>query len=186
MNKLVLAAIFMISSVVMAGNDTIVRMYRPFTEGGAGSTLAPEARVSARCDTQSEQVKRGDAWQCQSADTRYDPCFAYPKTEGKVLVCPLSPWHSDATIIDALSVHSNQSFDGIDMNKGKPWAVELDNGLRCLAVEGAKMYRQQPVTFVCRGNQMLLGKLHRCKSEWTVLWSDGQTLDLRAVKEVWF
>ncbi|MCC5792341.1 MAG: hypothetical protein JJT82_07020 [Legionellaceae bacterium] len=184
MNKLVVFVILLANFALYAQTETQLRMYRPFTEGVEQPALTVTRSLDAHCDAQSVFLPRADAWRCTSEEGELDPCFVQPRS--KTLLCPLSPWHAQATRIAALSLANNTHFTAIDMAHGKPWAVEMSNGQRCLAVEETEKMDNQPISFACAGGDRLLGKLHRCKMQWSVLWSNGKEIEERGVKTVWF
>lgn len=186
MKKLVLWAILFISTASFAENETSVRLYRPFTAGVQQPGIQVAKVLTGYCDMQSEVMPREDAWRCTNDSQTFDPCFIKPGKDKTHLYCPETPWTESTIQINTKQQVSNDGFRPIDMAKGKPWAIEMQGGQHCLAVEESEYIDHQPVSYVCQGGEYLLGQLQRCKSAWSVLWSNGSMIEERKINEVWF
>ncbi|MDP9092484.1 MAG: hypothetical protein M3O32_19495, partial [Actinomycetota bacterium] len=88
--------------------------------------------ISGSCWTGSIAVPLPGAYRCLSGNQIYDPCFA-PINEvatGSV-ACVADPW-SPAHILTLTAPLPAQSAT----SARNPWALELANGARCVAVTG--------------------------------------------------
>jgi hypothetical protein len=93
--------------------------------------------VAQSCGAGSDSV--GNAYRCISGHYLFDPCWtdasnpSYP-----AVICQVRPWDSRAY---ALGVGQGglQPFYGPPLRTGtyEPWGVQLTNGERCLALQGA-------------------------------------------------
>jgi hypothetical protein len=186
MKKLVFYVFLFSSGALFAENETQVRLYRPFTEGANLPAMQVSATYDGRCMQQSDILVREDAWRCDTQSQTYDPCFLKPGSKDDSLYCLQTPWSGATVKINSKQTASNDSFRSIDMAKGKPWAVEMQNGKHCIAIEETQMIDNQPLSYLCQGGEYLLGRLQRCKAHWSVLWSNGATIEQRKISEVWF
>lgn len=113
--------------------QTTMKQFAPLDEHGALVVDAQPAG-SGSCFATSIAVPLAGVYRCLSANTILDPCFA-PEQESSpaTVVCFADPWSSGRilTLTGALP-----SYDP-DLTDGNPWAIQLSNGARCVAVTGA-------------------------------------------------
>src|SRR5581483_4511783 len=92
--------------------------------------------VRGSCFTGSGAIARADAWRCSVGHNLVDPCFA---TGAAQVLCPLDGPVSGTGLLDNLPRNdlSNALGDQDAGTRQLPWAIELDNGWKCLALTGA-------------------------------------------------
>lgn len=112
---------------------TVMKQFAPLDENGQ-LTAPAEPGGSGSCFATSIAVPLSGVYRCLSQNTILDPCFApaHQKVPATV-VCFGDPW-SDGTILSLTG--SLPTYDP-DLSYGNPWAIELGNGARCVAVTGA-------------------------------------------------
>lgn len=142
--------------------------------------------IKGNCLQQSERVKREDAWRCVAEGKTYDPCLA--KTAGiqSQVICPLSPWGSKGIEISVQQPLNYQDHQPLDMSRGFPWAVELVNGERCMAVDPGKMVEELPLRYQCDHGVVLLGTISRCTPTWKITRRSGNEISEGVISRVWF
>lgn len=119
-----------------------IKIFVPWLPDG---TLNPSLTVSDQvtvpeCQVGSILTTRPDAWRCGTAD----PCFApfpfVPPGEENTLVCAGSgPWSGQVVMLTVQTPlaspddcrKSGDCRQPADLT-GAPWAIELDNGVRCV------------------------------------------------------
>jgi hypothetical protein len=112
---------------------TVMKEFAPLDENGQ-LTASAEPGGSGSCFATSIAVPLSGVYRCLSQNTILDPCFApaHEKVPSTV-VCFGDPW-SDGTILSLAG--ALPAYDP-DLSYGNPWAIELGNGARCVAVTGA-------------------------------------------------
>jgi hypothetical protein len=116
-----------------AVTHTVMKQFAPLDENGQ-LTAAAEPGGSGSCFATSIAVPLSGVYRCLSQNTILDPCFAPAKQKvPSTVVCFGDPW-SDGTI---LSLTGSLPAYNPDLQYGNPWAIELGNGARCVAVTGA-------------------------------------------------
>ncbi|WP_298627850.1 hypothetical protein [uncultured Legionella sp.] len=173
-------------SFLATAGDTVLKLYRPF--GDVVEQIAPVVinKVSGECYSQSQLIKREDAWRCQANGVVYDPCFVKTGVINNEAVCPLSPWEADSTKIEVSTSLNNEYHIPLDMSRAFPWAIELVNGERCQAIDSNEFYDAMPVRYRCSNNNVLIGYLQRCKSVWSMLEKTPQGVVTVEFSKAWF
>lgn len=160
------------------------RLYQPFANSPLQAPLQVQQRLAGHCARQSQVSIRENAWQCQVNDQTFDPCFQNPYQDPSTLICPLSPWSEYATVI---SIHQRliptRSADQLDISKALPWALELDDGTRCLRKAASQRGTH---SYYCQAQQFITGKIFRCKAKWQVFKKSDQQIDTSQVIRAWF
>jgi len=112
---------------------TVMKQFAPLDENGQ-LTASAEPGGSGSCFATSIAVPLSGVFRCLSQNTILDPCFA-PANEKvpTAVVCFGDPW-SDGAII---SLTETLPTYAPDLSYGNPWAIELGNGARCVAITGA-------------------------------------------------
>jgi hypothetical protein len=89
--------------------------------------------ATGRCWTTSIAAPGSGAYRCITGNSILDPCFAPPTPATPVEVaCMASPW-SDAEV---LRVTGALPTGTPGTHPARPWAVQLANGVRCVAATG--------------------------------------------------
>ncbi|GGI81540.1 hypothetical protein GCM10007966_07490 [Legionella impletisoli] len=164
---LMIMIVFIWSSSLFS--DTVLHLYRPY----AGSEHHPAPKVSevldGHCRDQSHHIKREDAWRCYAAGKVFDPCFIKRFSSQHEVICPESPWMNKAVKIRTDTTLDDQSHERLDMALTYPWAVELENGMRCISDDLEEVINGLPVHYRCEDGSFLIGHLQRCKALWSML-----------------
>lgn len=115
-----------------ASAATLVTKFTPYSSAGA-LTAPVAARGSGHCWTGSIVVPVAGAYRCLVGNDIADPCFAPPRSSTPATVaCLPDPW-SGARVITLTEALPGTRPIG---NAGRPWAVQLANGARCVASTG--------------------------------------------------
>lgn len=187
--RLILMIIYSISTF---SQETVIKHYRPFSEIvndeiSKQAVLVVNQRKVGQCITQSKRIIREDAWRCNAGDKIFDPCFVNPKGPQNRLICPVSPWQGDSTEIFVVKPVDNKQHIKLDVSKVYPWAVELINGVTCVAYQPKYNINDLTVYYRCQDQSFLAGHLQRCKAQWTMLNIDKQQVSTTiAMTKAWF
>ena len=162
---------------------TIVTRFTPYSAAGA-LTVAVQSQASGYCWTNSITVALSGAYRCLVGNDIADPCFVPPQPSTPATVaCLADPW-SGARMVTL--THALPSTDPIG-NAANPWAVQLANGARCVAVTGT-VQRVDGVSLnlQCAGGA-LAGGLDRTGRKWRVKYgrATGAGLTLVDVVAAW-
>jgi hypothetical protein len=185
MRRVLLVALVLASHLAF-GENTVLKLYRPFGEAQEQAIPKPVRSLSGQCLGQSLLNVREDAWRCQAEGKIFDPCFLKavgPKTQ---VLCPKSPWAVESVAISVPSALNGAEHTSLDMSVALPWAVELVNGARCQAIESNEVFDGMPVHYRCSDNTILLGHLQRCKATWTMLEKTPKGVETAIFKRAWF
>lgn len=166
--------------------DTITQYYRPFTKTQKQADLIVVAKKRGTCLSQSQRIKRDDAWRCKVDDRMYDPCFVNPNGQLNSVICPESPWSGKSIEIELATTLNMTGFAALDMSRTYPWAVELINGTQCQALSSAKQFDDQPIHYQCNPDLFLFGHLQRCQSDWKILAHSPAGIEMVQVAKAWF
>jgi hypothetical protein len=171
-------------SFLVAADDTVLKLYRPFA--GEQGIVADKKLMKGRCDAQSKLIIRDDAWRCQVEDKVFDPCFAKAGPKPMEVSCPLSPWTNEGVQISLSTPLNNEEHLPLDMSRTFPWAIELVNGEHCHAVEPGELYDSMPVRYRCTGESALVGTIQRCNPAWSMLEKTSNGVITMDLKQAWF
>lgn len=121
------------SSPPPAAIHTVMKQFAPLDAKGR-LVAAAQQGGSGSCFATSIEVPLSGVYRCLSDNTILDPCFA-PAQESSppAVVCFADPWSSGTLMTLAGTLPSYAP----DLTDGDPWAIELGNGARCVAVTGA-------------------------------------------------
>lgn len=119
-----------------------------------------------------------------------DPCWLAesgdPDREGYLAACPDSPWGDSVTLVRT-SVRPVQSSKETTPIGTIPWALELENGQRCLLIGGASVtVAGMLLNYQCE-NGYAAGDPNRTEKVWTALYTkegDDQ-VTRQAIREAW-
>lgn len=118
-----------------APRATVDRTFRAYgTDGELTAAVAGVLRGS--CWTTSIAAPDAGAFRCIAGNRILDPCFAAPPKPGpREVACFDTPW-SRAEVLQLTG--GLPKADPIDDAGGsaRPWALQLDNGVRCVASTG--------------------------------------------------
>ncbi len=166
--------------------DTELSLYRPLTETDTHPAVERVIKKNGQCLTQSERIKREDAWHCEAEGIVYDPCFVAPYGSHLEAICPESPWSHQGVQISVASPLDNSNHQTLDMSRTYPWAIELTNGEKCEAVVTTKEYDGLPVRYRCEKQSELIGHVQRCNSTWKILQHAANGVDTVEIAKAWF
>lgn len=111
---------------------TVTKAFHAYNS--VGQLAVPVAHAtSGNCWTSSIAAPVAGAYRCFAGEQILDPCFAPPSVAApSQLACFAAPWSRavELTLTTALP-NSTPSVDG-----GRPWAVQLSNGARCVSSTG--------------------------------------------------
>lgn len=187
MHRSAVVILLIFSPALSFAEDTVLNLYRPFSETTKHVPVLIEANQKGYCEQQSQRIKREDAWHCVADDSQtYDPCFSKLFGSNTSVVCPVSPWLGNAVQITLEKPLDNRHQESLDMSRTLPWAVELQNGERCLSVESNQHYDGLQVHYQCAADVALLGDAHRCSPEWTILKHDASGISMASLSAAWF
>lgn len=103
-------------------------------------TVAVSASRSGQCWTTSIAAQGHAAYRCFSGNKILDPCFvsphpSHPKSP-KTVACLADPWSKAVVLHLTAPLPKGKPVAG----PSRPWAFELDNGLRCVTSTGTVPY----------------------------------------------
>lgn len=123
--------------------------------------------VRGHCETGSDSVP-GPTYRCFFGNYIEDPCWADVTNPGSVL-CMTQPWSNTAVRIYTSDLE--YSAAPVPRRLGYPWGVELADGERCLAVQGAHdQFRGHVVDYSCGIDyvgRVLLRGMHFTRPNWS-------------------
>ncbi len=109
---------------------TRVRVFTPFHADGTPSVPVTRTRAGT-CWTSSVAAPVRGAYRCFGGNEILDPCFVASEDAAGVL-CLTSPWAT----AQKLTLRAALPADAPGLDATRPWALELANGARCVAVTG--------------------------------------------------
>lgn len=176
--------IFMIiGSFSVFAEDTELKLYRPFVNE---AELVITKKIAGTCGQQSQRIIREDAWRCEAGGKVYDPCFIKPAGSQSVAFCPESPWVLTGLLVSLSSPADNSQHRALDMSEAYPWAVELTTGEKCQAVEEGQVYDGLQVHYQCNSQSVLIGRVQRCDSKWSILQHSTEGVGTAVLAKAWF
>ena len=106
--------------------------FQAFTPTGQLAVRVADV-VRGQCWTTSIAASNAHAYRCFQGNKILDPCFApaHPGTSPQ-LACLATPW-SPALM---LQVNGTLPAPSTGASTPRPWAIQLDNGVRCVASTG--------------------------------------------------
>jgi hypothetical protein len=109
------------------------KLFAPYDAQGQ---LVGTATLTAtgQCWTSSIAIPIAGVFRCLASNTIYDPCFA-PAVDTKPLTvtCYADPWSTGTT----MTLTKALPTENLILKNGDPWALELNNGTRCVVQTGA-------------------------------------------------
>ena len=157
--------------------STTLHLYTPY---GANGRIARGVRVAktvkGSCWTSSNVDLRSDAYRCIAGNHIYDPCFANEYGSGKYVLCPES-----APASKVIRMHLTKKLPSnkgsSDPTRSSPWAMCLSSGRWCEIADGAtSQIAGMSIDYYCSVG-VLLGKLHRDSSAWTIFYAPSRSND---------
>jgi hypothetical protein len=182
MKYAIFCALYLFSVISIGAQTTELLFYRPFEQPSEQKIT----RLAGECKQQSMRTIREDAWRCEAKGKMFDPCFAPMGNQENILICPHSPWNSADTEIEVPKPLDNLASEKLDMSRNYPWALELADGKRCIAVEPGKVYDAMPIHYACNDAQYLFGTIQRCHMPWTTLQRSTSGTHTVEIKKAWF
>jgi hypothetical protein len=123
--------------------------------------------VRGTCEPGSDSVP-GPVYRCfDVGNSVLDPCWADKDHAGAVLCMP-SPWSQNVVELDTKALPA--STEPVPKSLAFPWGVQLANGEKCLAAQGAHdEYRGRVVDYACGKTYrlVLLRGMHQSQEPWT-------------------
>ena len=186
MMQRVLLIVHLFYSFFATAGDTVLKLYRPYGDVVEQSPAVAKMHLAGECFTQSQLIKREDAWRCQAQGAYYDPCFVKIGGKKTTVLCPQSPWIGDSVEITLSAPLNNEHHATLDMSRAWPWAIELASGEQCQAIEPNETYDSMPIRYRCGSEHVLIGYLQRCKSVWSMLEKRADGVKSVDFRRVWF
>ncbi len=183
MLRSVVLTLMIICPFLVVAEETELKFYRPFLNE---TQVEIEKKVAGECWQQSERIKREDAWRCQAEGKIFDPCFIKPQSSPKEAICPQSPWTKNALLINLTTPVDNSLHSALDMAEAYPWAVELTTGEKCQAIDKGEIFDGLDVHYLCNNQTTLIGRVQRCKSEWSMLHRTANNVTTALLSRAWF
>jgi hypothetical protein len=110
---------------------TVVRTFQAYDAKGNLTVVVADVAVGS-CWTTSVADPVAGAFRCLSGNRIYDPCFAPPHPAQPLEVaCVPAPWARAEVLRVTGALPTGRPLDG-----GRPWALRLANGARCVAATG--------------------------------------------------
>ena len=186
MKQRILFLLLFLSVGVIQAEDTVLTLYRPYSEAEESEVGRIKMSVRGSCLRQATLITREDAWVCEAEGKKYEPCFIKMGPNRTQALCPQSPWDTESIERLLSKPVNNENNQLLDMSTGYPWGIELGDGTRCLAIRSTRLIEQLPVHYRCPDKKYLIGSIQRCKSQWSMLQSSTQGTDTVLIKRVWF
>lgn len=182
--RLIILSTFIWSPLICS--DTSLYLYRPFAGSKNHPALKINNIISGECGAESQVINRADAWRCYHADRIYDPCFVKRFGTQTEAICAESPWSDNAVKIKLGAPLNNIKPDSFDMSRTYPWAIELEQGDRCLAYDHKEVVDNLPVKYQCQNGSYLIGYIQRCKATWQILQFFKNGSSTVKIAKAWF
>ena len=186
------AALVVLASCATTEAATRVIYVAPVdANGDSVEGLTITRTVHGHCFPGSDSVP-GPTYRCFFGNYIEDPCWADVTDPGSVL-CMTQPWSKTAVRLYASNLE--YSAEPVPRSLNYPWGVELNNGERCLAVQGAHdEYRGRVVDYSCGIDyvgRVLLRKMHFTRPLWSfdsAFWNGKKYLSGRrvSVRVAWY
>lgn len=110
---------------------TVIQTYTPYGPTGEVSVHVTGVRPGECWTTSIAAAGSPSAFRCRSGNQILDPCFAASHV-GRTVACVDDPW-SDAVVLHLRAALPTDPPMG---DGSRPWALQLRNGLRCVAATG--------------------------------------------------
>ena len=179
------------SDAEMVGGPTQVRLFAPFAPLEVSKAVHVTARQNGQCFAASVASQgRSDAWRCSSGNRILDPCYEGLEHGKTVVVCPDSPWSTDAIVLALATAPSRDQRNKGDLLTSPPWALELAGGTRCQFLTGATaVVAGMRVNYGCSGRGgNVIGDIDRTQPRWRVFlqFADGIVVQQVDVLVAWY
>lgn len=161
-----------LAAIRAAAAPTVLADIAPVTAAGQpkpGETIAGGGRLQT-CEPGSDSV--GQAYRCFATAGIYDPCWLDNADPAQATVlCQEHPWDTQVARFK-VPAGGLPPFLGPPepLDRGFPWGVQLTDGERCIAEQGAHgTYRGKVIDYSCgaKGGHVLLRTLNRSSPQWT-------------------
>jgi len=120
------------SSAVPAAPPTSMRTFVAFRPDGTAAVSVSRTRTG-RCWTTSITVPERGVYRCFAANQILDPCFTAPRQSSpKAVLCVTDPW----SVGEWMTLTARLPSVPTALKSTRPWALQLANGFRCVAVTG--------------------------------------------------
>lgn len=164
------AALAVLASCATAQAVTSVVYVAPVDANGdpvEGLTIT--RTVHGHCEPGSDSVP-GPTYRCFFGNYIADPCWVDATDPGSVL-CMTQPWSK--TVVRVYVIELEPSSEPVPKGLSYPWGVELTDGEKCVAFQGAHdEFEGRVVDYGCggaylHGGRVLLRGLHRSGPLWS-------------------
>lgn len=122
-----------------APSRTSIKFMRPLTNlsDRRDESFIVVGRSNGFCSRGSETDQSPDALRCYTrSDGPFDPCF--PTDTDQQAICISDPWSKSVVLVLTHGLPITHSLQQEKtLKERRPWALELANGKRCAAVDGA-------------------------------------------------
>lgn len=113
--------------------QTVTQTFHAYLGNGELAVQVADV-ASGSCWTTSIAVPVASAYRCIADDKILDPCFASPRKATPIEVaCVANPW-SRAEVLRVTAALPTAAPGA--RNRSRPWAIQLANGVRCVAATG--------------------------------------------------
>lgn len=159
---------------------------------GDGSLAAGLRAATTETDLTCDAATVSDgALRCLFGSSLRQPCFVSPQDRHSV-ACLMTPWDTDVVVGRLAQPLSGATTRGEEVTKGRLWAAELADGVRCHFTTGATMVvAGRRLDYSCSAGSGW-GDPDRGHSTWTLAYTPGDTpppsdaFESRAIKIAWF
>jgi hypothetical protein len=160
--------------------------YTPFAAGGALRAGLHAVDRAGECFTTSSLIGRRGVYRCITGNILRDPCYLDPAAADPTVICVADPWRR--TVV-RIALRDPLPADEPIGAAGRPWALELASGARCVFVTGASQlaggYR---LNYVCDRDRFLFGLPRTSAATWRIRQSAsaaGRRMRLVAIARAW-
>jgi hypothetical protein len=146
--------------------------------------------LGGQCEPGSDSVP-GPVYRCFVGNSILDPCWA-DREHARAVLCVQEPWSQTAVELGTHGLLT--SSQPVPRSLSYPWGVQLANGEKCLADQGAHdEYRGRVVDYACghRFHLVLLRGIHQSHEPWTydsAIWTGSEyiTGPTETVRIAWY
>jgi hypothetical protein len=113
--------------------ESVHHVFAPYDASGRLTAKVSGGTHTGKCWTTSIAVPIAGVYRCFADNEILDPCFAPAvETSPPTLACFADPWHPGTL----LTLRGPLPKDEPVPTDGHPWALQLANGARCVAITG--------------------------------------------------
>ena len=168
---------------------TQLRVFQAWQSDGRLAEGLRAASIESDLTCDAATVADG-ALRCLFGSSLRQPCFVSPQDRRSV-ACISSPWEPDAVVGALAQPVAGAALRGTEVTKGRMWAAELDEDIRCRFTTGATQVVQgRRLDYTC-GAGAGWGDPDRSHPAWTLAYARGDTqppdsFETRPIRVAWF